>query len=195
MSERVRTFTNTPEIYRVAVPVAVQLPPKHQRTEGNATIMTTHHDNAATTWRDLADQLTPEQVEKLAAIERHSDMPADEMTATLLNGAREWATCNVVDHVAFGDVEPPPDATHCYLEEMHPGAWARCFDGTERKVCWSGACGVVSDVQVFISGQQYQDGHTVRSIGIDARDDYDAATARRIAAAIIAAADEIEARR
>jgi hypothetical protein len=118
--------------------------------------MTTHHDNAATTWRDLADQLTPEQVEKLAAIERHSDMPADEMTATLLNGAREWATCNVVDHVAFGDVEPPPDATHCYLEEMHPGAWARCFDGTEH---------------------------------------YDAATARRIAAAIIEAADEIEARR
>ncbi len=32
--------------------------------------MTTTHDDNATTWRDLADQLTPEQIAKLEESER-----------------------------------------------------------------------------------------------------------------------------
>lgn len=145
--------------------------------------MTTMHDDNATTWRDLADQLTSEQVDNLAAMERHSTMPPSETAASLLEGAREWATANVVDQVVFGDLEPPADAARWCMEEREPGVWARSFDGTERKV---------DDAQVFISGWQYEDGRSVRRIGIEARSDYDAPAARRIAAAIIAAADEIE---
>ena len=33
--------------------------------------MPTTHDDNATTWRDLADQLTPEQVAELAAAPQH----------------------------------------------------------------------------------------------------------------------------
>jgi hypothetical protein len=143
--------------------------------------MLTTPDNTATNWRDLADQLTPEQIEKLARMEQRSRMTADETAGMLLVGARELATGNVVDQVAFGGIEPPSDATRCCIEEGGAGAWVRSFDGTARKV---------DDAEVFISGRQFEDGRTVREIGIDARGDYDAATARRIAA--IEAADEIE---
>jgi hypothetical protein len=45
----------------------------------------------ATTWRDLIDQLTPEQAEKLTQFEQRWVMPDDEKVHTLLAGAREWA--------------------------------------------------------------------------------------------------------
>jgi hypothetical protein len=46
---------------------------------------------------------------------------------------------------------------------------------------------------VFIGGVQFHDGRTERSITIDARSDYDPVTARLLAAALIEAADEVDA--
>jgi len=144
---------------------------------------TTDHDNAPT-WRDLADQLTPGQVEKLARMEASSRSSAEETAAALLEGAREWALGNEADRVVFGSVARPSDAISFSIEETEPGVWTRNFDGATRRI---------DDAQVYITGRQYHDGRTERTIGIAAaRGDYGAATARRIAAALIEAADEIE---
>ena len=83
--------------------------------------------------------------------------------------------------------KPPPDAQRFFRwtdDEDDNGTWVRNFDGTKREV---------DDAQVFVDGSQYQDGRARRSISIEARGSYDPTTARRIAEAIIGAADEIEA--
>ena len=72
---------------------------------------------------------------------------------------------------------------YTWEDQWETGLWMRSFEGTERNI---------DEAQVFIAGCQYQDGRTVRNIIIEARDDYDVPTARRIAAAIIEAAEEIE---
>ncbi|SBS79254.1 conserved hypothetical protein [uncultured Mycobacterium sp.] len=142
--------------------------------------------SAAITWRDIADQLTPDQVEKLTTLESTSRSPADEVAEGLLEAARETAAANVVNSVIFGDVERPSDARRfcVFSDEMvEDGVWTRSFDGTQRKV---------ADVEVYISGLQYADGRVERTIGIEARDEYDSETARRLAAALLEAADEVD---
>jgi hypothetical protein len=96
---------------------------------------TTHDDNAAT-WRNLTDQLTPEQIEKLAVMEQRSRMSAEETARALLEGAREAATGNVIDSVIFGDVERPADARRFYTweDQWETGLWMRSFEGTERNI-------------------------------------------------------------
>lgn len=148
--------------------------------------MTTTHDDSAATWRDLTDQLTADQVEKLAGMEARSQMSAAETAEALLEGAREWAAANMVDRVVFAEVPRPADATRfCMWSDEEGGVWVRTFDGTRRSV---GGKEVV-----FIDGRQYQDGRVERSIVLTVGDDdYDAATARQLAAALIDAADELE---
>lgn len=45
---------------------------------------------------------------------------------------------------------------------------------------------------MLISGRQFADASIRRSITVDARGDYDAATARQLAAALLNAADELD---
>ena len=76
--------------------------------------MTTTHDDNATTWRDLADQLTPEQIAGLEGCERrfNTDGVADDprAQASLLGFARQYAEHNLVD-AAYADVPLPPGAS------------------------------------------------------------------------------------
>lgn len=153
--------------------------------------MTTTPDNTDTTWRDLADQLTPKQVENLIEAEKRSPLPEAAKTETLLEWARDTAQRNLTDHVMFGHLEPPAGATKVFpCGERTDGRWSREFTGTSRQV--GGVC-------VYIDGTQFADGTIERELAVCVDDlpdgaggVLDAAQARALAAALIEAADELE---
>ena len=69
-------------------------------------------DDTARTWRDLADQLTPEQIAILEDHERHRrDYGTPWSDSEQLDIARRYARQNITDEVLFGHIAPPADAT------------------------------------------------------------------------------------
>ncbi|WP_460359274.1 hypothetical protein [Mycobacterium sp. ZZG] len=149
------------------------------------------NDDNAQTWRDLADALTAEQAAYLANWESHPEIPPtldgppspDHHARALLFAARAYLTQNAAAAL-YADVVPPPEDGHHYpWEHDGDGRWFRYFAGTTRKV---------GDIEVIISGLQGTDGMITRTITADF-EDIDAVTARQLAAALIEAADEIEA--
>lgn len=152
------------------------------------------HDNA--TWRDLADQLNPTQIDKLTDMEsRHTDLDAAELASGLLDPARGWAAANTAAAVVFDDLPLPPDAHRVRIECVGDDEWVRTFDGTERTVdtLFTDSSEKSGTVGIVITGRQDADGRTARKVMIEVVGEYDADTARRIAAALTEAADEIEA--
>jgi hypothetical protein len=137
----------------------------------------TTHDKTANTWRDVADQLTAEQIAQLERIE--SDEPQ-----TLLEMAREWAANNITAGVPLDDVAPPAGAVRTFHWQLDSD-WFRDFEGTKRRG---------GQAHVQICGRQQADGSTRRWIAVHTRhlDALDAAAARELAAALTEAADEIQ---
>jgi hypothetical protein len=140
-----------------------------------------------TTWRDLSGQLTEEQVDRLTAMEQSVEKP--HLAADLLlELALAWAEQNFTDDVMFGHIDPPAGA-RCVSGWLVDGdeatsVWSRAFEGTRRRV---------SDVDVVIEGRQFHDYGCEREVAVytdGAR--LDPAEARQLAAALIAAADEID---
>jgi hypothetical protein len=161
----------------------------------------TTHDENATTWRDLADQLTPEQIARLEESERtyRSDavslpmswtwVPRTEgdIARTLLGFARTDAADNL-NEVLFTEIALPAGAVSALLWE--PEGW-RCFDGSS----WSIERNAGSDIQVQIVGVQYADGRVERRIAVGELRHLEPITpleAQQLAAVIAAAADEID---
>jgi hypothetical protein len=73
--------------------------------------MHTTHDDNATTWRDLADQLTPKQIVDLEVCDRKQIPPGIiDSRQGALNYARAMARDNIVQAM-YADIAPPPDAT------------------------------------------------------------------------------------
>lgn len=146
----------------------------------------TSPDNTATNWRDLADQLTTEQRERIEEMERaYVHGSAGEVAELLLGVAREHAGDNLADTMRFGHVARPVGATYVWhWEQDDSGRWAREFEGTARKV---------AGFDVSIDGRQYADGSVVRTIGVqgDNRAELDPDGARRFAAELLSAADEV----
>jgi len=137
----------------------------------------TTSDDTARTWRDLANQLTADQVRQLERLERHEPQ-------TLLDMARQWATKNTDAAAGFDDIAPPDGAVRIFGWQRD-GNWFRDFEGTVRR---SG------QARIHIFGRQQADGSARRWIGLHTRrlDAIDATTARGLAAALTDAADEIE---
>lgn len=154
--------------------------------------MTTTHDDNATTWRELADALTRQQVAYIEEWERHPEIPplADGSAPTndahqraLLFTAREFVGSNAAAAL-FADVAPPPEEGHYYpWENIGDDTWTRFFVGTSRKL---------GDVEVFISGIQSSDGSISRDINVSAGEGMGATEARELAALLIQAADELD---
>ena len=69
--------------------------------------MNTTHDDNATTWRDLADQLNDAQRAAIERLERETGGRAPAQV--LLDYARQCIEARVVD-MAYGDVPPPVGA-------------------------------------------------------------------------------------
>jgi enoyl-CoA hydratase/carnithine racemase len=142
----------------------------------------TSHENTSATWRGVVDQLTPEQAARFELLERSDDDPA-----TLLAMAREMAADNVTAGVVVlsGEIAVPPDAVRTYGWQTYGGRTWREFDGSTRRV---------GDATIRIVGRQFGDGTCERWIGLSATydEEFQAAQARELAAALQAIADETE---
>lgn len=87
---------------------------------------------------------------------------------------------------ALAHIAAPADADHVedWVDESDLGMPVRWFRGTAR---------TVAGVRVVINGWQEWDGPTARHISVHAVDaELDAVTARELAAALLAAADELD---
>ena len=139
----------------------------------------TSPDDAAVSWREVADQLTPEQSARFELLERSGDDPA-----TLLSMARELATDNRTGVVVLsGEIASPGDAVHTYGWQTYGGRTWREFDGSRRHV---------GSAVIRVSGRQFSDGSCERWISLSATHDeeFQAAQARELAAVLQAIADE-----
>lgn len=150
------------------------------------------HDDNATTWRDLTDALTPQQIAYIELWEGRPDEPphADgsprteaEHAAGLLFQARQFVGQNAAAAL-YADVAPPPDdGEHHDWEDGGDGRWHRFFSGVSR---------TSGDVEVFITGFQYTDGSIERWVNTSAAESMSAADARQLAALLIEVADEVD---
>lgn len=145
-------------------------------------------DNAPT-WRDLVDELTPEQVAKLTKFESASPGSADEVTELLLETARDHVRKNRNDKVLFGHLPAPVDKVDLWhWEKSDSGYWSREFTGTARK---AGA------VNVSITGVQRTNGSILRRANLYVDEGADPLLSpdelRAVAAELVAAADEMDA--
>ena len=157
-------------------------------------------DMPAETWRDLADQLTPEQIARLEVAEVHYVPMADgtvdverDRQGCLLFGARELAAQNLAA-MLYQHVPAPESATDVGPWEKFddgPG-WSRLWWGNRRLVCVAGAG--THDFSVLVQGAQWSDGRLQRGVVLDSDDSaMSAAEVRKLAAALVAAADELDA--
>lgn len=151
------------------------------------------------TWRDLADQLTPEQIAYMEKAEQHPVVKADGSTfdaetqrGSLLFGAREFIQENTAAE-RFRHVQAPTCADQ--VDVWWPGdddaSWSRAWWGTTRVTEIAAASGPFT---VMLTGTQWSDGRGQTGIAVGADDSpMTAAEARRLAAALAEVADELDA--
>lgn len=145
----------------------------------------TNTNDTVTTWRDLAPQLTPEQLADMRIYDRDIS-PYQPSPEVLIRIARGMVQSNL-DQIRFAHVPVPADALDApgpWEDLDEGGLYQRCY------LCWRHP-GVPEAVQVL--GYQRSDGTITRSI-IASTDleDVDAGTARAIAAALVLAADALD---
>lgn len=139
-----------------------------------------------TTWRDIADQLTPAQVELLEWLE------GDPLNGLLVGAkqhlkiARGWAGENL-EQSLHADIPPPADA-------VEVGPWRKSNDGVRRRTYQSCVCGVGGrDITLELRGSQGTDGRIKgRMTLMGDLNDLGLTAARELAAALLAAADRID---
>jgi len=150
--------------------------------------MTTTPNNTATTWRDLADQLTPEQIESYERTEqyfRSQGIPGATATTALLEYARGDVGGNLAD-AAYGDVPAPAGA-------VSVDKWMDHADfGLARGVVWREFHG--PDLYVDIDGWQKCDGTAVPEISLylDEGQKLTSSQARTLAVLLMQAADALD---
>ena len=156
-------------------------------------------ENTARSWRALADQLTPEQAEWLEERERDPDSLV-RLTGnpeyrvdddSLLLSARRYARDNLAAAM-IGDVPAPAGAVKlCEWDDPDTQDAFRLFWGATRSVRLADD----AEIGVIIRGTQSADG-TVEERGIliegGSDDPMTTDAARRLAAALLEAADDID---
>jgi hypothetical protein len=160
-------------------------------------------DDDATTWRDLADQLTPEQfarferAEQLCLTGAHLAFPHNDRSKTIadmlhgvLKEARWETQQNLTDAHTFGHVSLPRGVESAeHWEVGDTGAWTRRLSVSCRSIDRAGA-----DSTVYVDGVQGTDGAVKWSLYVlaDDRKPFTAEQARQFAVMIAAAADELD---
>jgi hypothetical protein len=147
-----------------------------------------------TTWRDLTDELTPQQIAELVEYcEREQVPPGLASPQHQLNGARAISRENIIQALCAGISAPADsiDEPSPWIEWDH-GDYCRMFTSTAARTV-AGA-----NITVMVLGNQFYDGRIERWIRIDesAFSDADsgmtAEQARAPSAALAEAADELE---
>jgi hypothetical protein len=140
--------------------------------------MTITPDDNATTWRDVADELTAKERASLERLERETQgrAPAE----LLLDLARRGIAGRLAD-MAYCDVPAPAHATWV-------GQWEEHVElGWSRSLVWREYRGVAID------GNQQCDGTVVRGVSVYVEGErFTSAEARELAAALSEAADELD---
>jgi hypothetical protein len=139
-----------------------------------------------TTWRDLASELTADQIASL----EHADamMPAGRVEAqeSLLGFARDYIELNRAADACAG-IPVPPGAV--------ADSWAvKTSGGVCRTLEWHDNYSSVPGVDVVIDGTQESNGDYARSVTVYSDDSVrlSAPEARELAAALVAAAEEFD---
>lgn len=138
-----------------------------------------------TTWRDLADQLTPEQVAEIEYCERHQIPPGIASEQTRINHARALIRSNLAQ--AFcADMPAPADAIDT------PSEWIEWDDQHYERV-YTAHQSAVNGASITVVGYQRSDGSYHRGIYVDGTlENLDSGTARTLAAALTEAADQLD---
>jgi len=142
----------------------------------------------ARSWRDLMDDLTIGQIVDLEASEKRGA----ETPAQRLRLARDWISQNLIQ-IECADVPAPADAIDTPLD------WEPAGQGYRRGYTVWDRSGRRRDVDallfaVQIQGHQYSDGRTARQIyALAELEGIEASEARQIAAALLEAADALDA--
>jgi integrase len=155
--------------------------------------MSTTPDDDATSWRDLVDQLTPEQVAELEYREaadleycERQGIPPEVVVSlqAQLNRARSMAHHNLIQTLC-ADIASPPVAVgpvHDW-QAWEGGGYGRLY------VEWTRSVG---DMSAEIIGIQHDDGRIDRSICAEGPESATPAQARQLAALLVEAADELD---
>lgn len=145
--------------------------------------MTMTPNGNATTWRDLVDQLTPEQVAELEYCEQEQIPPGVFSPETQLNCARAMARHNITQALC-ADVALPPHVGGdvCDWEEWGDG-YGRLYTVSVREV---------GGLTVEVLGVQFDDGRTELSVLAREADHMSGEQARQLAAMLVEAADEMD---
>lgn len=148
--------------------------------------MTTTHPDNATTWRDLADQLTPQQVAELEYCECEQIPPGLASPQGHLNCARAMVRRNL-NQALCADIAAPAEAAGDVYEweEWDDDRLGRLYDVSRREV--GDFCAVE------VNGVQFNDGSIERSILLLIEDaTLTAQQARVIATALAEAVGDLE---
>ena|SRR5271163_1307863 len=119
------------------------------------------HNDKATTWRDLADHLTPRQIERFERAEQlcmtgvHLAFPQKDRSKTVANmltgilkEARWEAQQNLIDQHTFGHIPLPEGVTSTdHWEDDGTATWTRRVSVSRRSVNRLGA-----DSTVYVDG-------------------------------------------
>lgn len=145
--------------------------------------MTTIYDGNAASWRELADQLTPEQIAELEYCEREQIPPGAASPQGRLNHARKLAELNLAQAMFF-DVPVPTGA----IGEV--GEWMD-YDGEQYQRMFTSWANPVLNVSIL--GLQFSDGRIERYIlcGADT-EEMTAEESCQLAAALIEAAAQLD---
>ncbi len=151
--------------------------------------MNTTHDDKPTTWRDLANQLTPTQIGYLDLLERQG--PAGGSPVAY----RQWLIGEALDYAAANKRAAELTArTPLPAGATTDGTWSDLRDvegDCVRSLEWSrhDAAGI----GVAVDGWQHLDGRVESHVSLyDAEKELTAESARQLAAALLEAADELE---
>jgi hypothetical protein len=162
--------------------------------------MTATHDDNATTWRDLTDQLTPEQIRRFERFEALSmksiqQQPtprgwvpesAEDITRGFLTEARWEAQQNLNDKMI--NMPVPAGAIEVeHWEDNGTGYWTRLVHAECRSIPGF-------DAAVYINAVQTRDGALTWSLYLhcEDRDDLTADQTRQLAGHLFDAADELD---
>lgn len=142
------------------------------------------------TWRDYTDQLTADQIGSLEHAETRLSPPVaghPQGVAALAALAREMAETNAVDARYAGLALPAGAiANDGWTRHGDDGEWVRLIE-------WAVIPTHTPAVDICVDGRQATDGTFTRQVAVYAEDvRLTAAQARDLAAALIAAADELD---
>ena len=140
-----------------------------------------------TTWRDIADQLTPSQIDLLEWLEGNPLGGLLAKPEQHLMFARGWASENL-EQSLFADVVAPADA-------VEVGEWRKSKTGVRCRTYRSTVGGIAGlDITLEMRGTQYTDGQIDCRMGLVGAGlaDLDPAAVRELAAALLKAVDDAE---